>query len=131
MKKTHDATSCKGKDNEMSVDCDDNDDTVYIEEAVYAPIRYKISQPTYYTEPYLIGATEITPGIDRSEYELRRKNYSGKLPKESTLILASNPECKFSADGQFKYRQDATFNYFTGLQEQYTLAILTKDYVGK
>lgn len=128
MKKSDDRV-LNGQSNETNVDDEDID--VYIKESVYGKIKYKINQPTYYTEPYLINETEITPGIDRSEYELRRKKLFCKLPKESTIILASNPECKFSADGSHKYRQDATFNYFTGLQAPYSLAILTKDCVGK
>ena len=131
MKKTNDIIISNGQSNETSVDCNDEMEQVYIKEAQYGPIKYRINQTSYFCNNNLIGETELTPGIDRSEYELRRKRLFCKLPKQSTLILPSNPECKFSADGAYKYRQDATFNYFTGLQAPYSLAILTKDCVGK
>ena len=121
---------------ESSLDCDLNledcrdEEEIYIEAAKYGVVKHKINQSTFYNEPHLIKENEITPGILRSEYELRRKRLFHKIPKESMIILASNPECKFSLDGQYKYRQDSSFNYFTGLQEAFSLAVLTKDIVG-
>lgn len=103
---------------------------VYIKPAIYESITHRLSQPTFGYEPHLIKEDEITPGIPRKEYEDRRHRLFVKLPIDSCLILASNPEPRFNHDAKHSFRQNADFLYFTGLQEANSMAIFTKDAAG-
>lgn len=99
----------------------------YIPRAPYSQIKHKMNQPTCYREPHLVKPGELTPGIQRQEYEQRREKLFSKMPHQSVVLLPCNPEAKFSHDGAHRFRQNSTFNYFTGLQESNCLALLTKD----
>ena len=65
---------------------------VQIKPAKYGAISHRLSQPTFAFEPHLIKESETTPGIPRQEYEDRRHRLFEKLPVDSCLILAANPE---------------------------------------
>ena len=108
--------------------CEDLIETpVYIKPSKYGAITHRLSQPTFEYEPHLIKANEITPGICRKEYEDRRHRLFVKLPIDACLILASNPEPRFSHDAKHSFRQNSDFLYFTGLQEANSMAVFCKD----
>eukprot|EP01083_Nonionella_stella_P150428 479179_1 len=128
-RKDHKPSSSNSK-HQLEASEDLEDTPVYIKPPRYGAISHKINQPTHYMEPHLIKPNELTPGISRSEYESRRRRLFSKIPLDSCLILPCNPESKFSVDGKYSYRQNSDFHYFTGVQEAYCLAALSKDAAG-
>eukprot|EP01112_Ceratiomyxa_fruticulosa_P000169 TRINITY_DN10186_c0_g1_i1.p1 TRINITY_DN10186_c0_g1~~TRINITY_DN10186_c0_g1_i1.p1 ORF type:complete len:482 (-),score=86.76 TRINITY_DN10186_c0_g1_i1:242-1687(-) len=85
-----------------------------------------VSQPMHYTHPHLLKPGELTPGIPSTEYAKRRKNFMESIPDHSIVLIPAAKHSYFSRKINYKFRQDASFLYLTGLQEPEGLCVLTK-----
>ena len=63
--------SLSTKNKKKSVNSVPQGNALTIEPPTYGPISHRIGQPSYAYHPHLIRETELTPGIDRNEFEQR------------------------------------------------------------
>lgn len=76
-----------------------------------------LSQPTYYSHPFLMTAAEVTPAITRSEYVSRRRNLATLLPPNSLSIFPSNPQLYMTEDVPYLYHHNTDLYYISGVVE--------------
>lgn len=86
-----------------------------------------ISQPTHFTHPHLLSASEVTPGITREEFVDRRKRLSDALPSHSFSIFPSNSQFYMSEDVPFAYHPNTDLMYTTGVAEPGAILIAHRD----
>ncbi|KDR74526.1 hypothetical protein GALMADRAFT_227592 [Galerina marginata CBS 339.88] len=88
--------------------------------SITKPSEY--GQPVLFSHPHLIQQNEVTPGIQSSDYEQRRRNLMDLLPDKSLAVSVSAP-MKYI----YKYRQASDFWYLTGFEEPDSAVILEKN----
>lgn len=69
---------------------------------------------------------EVTPGISREEYKLRRKRFRDSLPDHSVTIVPSSTRKYMSLDVPYPYHADNDLFYLTGLMERGSVFVLEK-----
>ncbi|ORX92278.1 hypothetical protein K493DRAFT_44579 [Basidiobolus meristosporus CBS 931.73] len=74
-----------------------------------------LGQPSPETHPYLMKEDEITPGISKVEYELRRTKLITSLPEKSKVILFGHRLRYMSHKIFYPFHQNTDFLYLTGL----------------
>lgn len=62
-------------------------------------------------------AAEVTPGISRKEYVLRRNRLSTILPPNSFSIFPSNPQLFMTEDVPYLYHHNTDLYYISGIAE--------------
>jgi len=72
-------------------------------------------QPTPETHPELLQHGEIQPGITSFEFSQRRHQLAHQLPEGGVAILQSAPQTFMAGVIPYPYRQDADFQYLTGI----------------
>ncbi|XP_076060931.1 xaa-Pro aminopeptidase 3-like isoform X2 [Oratosquilla oratoria] len=84
----------------------------------------RVGQPTSHTHPHLVGRGEITYGITREEYALRRLRLIeaiSKVPHHNdehhVIILAGVPRRYMIDKIPYLFRQDTDMLYLSGCQE--------------
>ncbi|KAK4056602.1 aminopeptidase [Microbotryomycetes sp. JL221] len=84
-------------------------------------------QPLPSTHPHLLQPGELTPGIQATEYEQRRRQLVEPLEQGAIVIVAS-ARLKYATGKIFyKFRQDSNFWYLTGWEEPDSALVLVKD----
>ncbi|KAJ2456948.1 aminopeptidase [Coemansia sp. RSA 2424] len=83
-------------------------------------------QPTHETHPELVGSSEVTHGVAKSEYEARRQRLMRDMPPGSALLLFSSRMYFVSPHVFHSFRQDADFFYLTGWNEPDSVAVIEK-----
>lgn len=73
----------------------------------------------------------LQPYIPPSELILRREKISHILPKNTVLILLSNPLIYRNSDVEYPYYQNSNFWYLTGINQPETIFLSLKDTDGK
>lgn len=86
-----------------------------------------LSQPTYFTHPHLLNASQITPGVPRLEYQLRRQRLNEALPPNSLSLFTANPQMYMSEDVPFPYHANTDLLYLTGLYEPGAALLVHRD----
>ncbi|KAJ2908023.1 aminopeptidase, partial [Coemansia aciculifera] len=82
--------------------------------------------PTHETHPELVGPSEATHGVAKSEYEARRQGLVQDLPPGSTLLLFSSRMYFVSPHVFHSFRQDSDFSYLTGWNEPDSVVVIEK-----
>lgn len=72
-------------------------------------------QPTPETHPELLQPGEIQPGITSFEFSQRRHHLAHQLPEGGVAVLQSAPQIFMAGVIPYPYRQDADFQYLTGI----------------
>lgn len=91
-------------------------------------------QPAAQTHPYLMQQGEVTPGITKAEFALRRTRLVEEIAKtpfgsayDNHVILIPSGQKMFMAhDVPYPYRQCSDFLYLCGFQEPNSLLVLEK-----
>ncbi|CAK4082835.1 unnamed protein product [Aphanomyces euteiches] len=91
--------------------------------AVQTRLRHQLAS----RNPFLVGESELVPGIEAVEVQLRRQKAVQLLPPNSLLILNAAEEKYMSHDIPYDFRQDSHFLYLTGLDEPDAVAVLKKN----
>ncbi|KAI9025310.1 peptidase M24, structural domain-containing protein [Phycomyces nitens] len=89
--------------------------------------KRSFGQPTVHTHPYLIGKDDLTPGIPKSEYELRRTILMSSLPKGSTVVSVGYKTRYMTNNIFYQFHQNTDFWYLCGFNEPDSAMILQKD----
>lgn len=79
---------------------------------------FSAGQPVWETHPDLLGKHELTPGITVSEYHQRRARLASLLGQGDIVVLPSAAQQFVSGIIPYPYRQDADFNFLTGIRQQ-------------
>jgi len=98
--------------------------------SVFRPLHQETDlcgQPLHYSHPHLLMPGELTPGIQSSEFEERRKRLLNLLPNNSVAFLAGASLCYMSKDIPYSFRQNSDFLYLTGFQEPDAYMMLEKN----
>ncbi|KAH7105259.1 Creatinase/Aminopeptidase P [Auriculariales sp. MPI-PUGE-AT-0066] len=89
------------------------------------PAPYGQAQPS--SHPHMLQPGEMTPGIQRSEYEARRARLMNTLP-DGSIVVSAAASIKYMSEKIFyKYRQNSDFWYLTGWQEPNAAIVMKKD----
>ncbi|KAK9767280.1 aminopeptidase, variant 2 [Basidiobolus ranarum] len=86
-----------------------------------------LGQPTPETHPYLMKEDEVTPGISKVEYELRRTKLITSLPEKSKVILFGHKLRYMSHKIFYPFHQNTDFLYLTGYNQPDAVTVLEKD----
>ncbi|XP_043676852.1 xaa-Pro aminopeptidase 3 isoform X1 [Vespula pensylvanica] len=104
------------------------------QENVKKILYQKYGQPTFMSHPHLLKDGEVTPGIHRDEFKLRRlklveniKLNSDKTDqyKSQFIIIPSSSKVYMSDKIPYVFRQNTDFLYFCGCQEPNTILVIT------
>ncbi|XP_030649383.1 xaa-Pro aminopeptidase 3 [Chanos chanos] len=96
------------------------------------PSRY-LGQPSPYTHPHLIKEGEVTPGLTRAEFEMRRQRLASLVEAEADrlsspspllVIVLSHPVRYMSNDIPYPFHQNQDFLYLTGVLEPDSALVL-------
>jgi len=89
-----------------------------------------ISQPTAGTHPHLVSPGEVTPGVTRAEYALRRAMLASTIPVGSVALFPSAPLSYISHDVAHTFHQSPDLSYLCGFQEANCLLACSRPVVG-
>jgi hypothetical protein len=92
--------------------------------AAAATRRLVVGQPTPETHPELLRVGEIQPGIAAEEFALRRQQLAERLPDGGVAVLQASRQVFMSGVVPYPYRQEANFQYLTGIQQHGALAVV-------
>ncbi|KAJ2883826.1 aminopeptidase, partial [Coemansia asiatica] len=84
-------------------------------------------QPTHEERPDLVGKNEVTPGINKAEYETRRQNLVSALPRGSTAFVFSSGMFFVSPHVFHGFRQHSDFYYLTGWNEPDSVLVIQQN----
>ncbi|XP_068575003.1 xaa-Pro aminopeptidase 3 [Cebidichthys violaceus] len=99
------------------------------------PPRY-LGQPSPFTHPHLIKHGEVTPGLSRTEYELRRHRLASLIEAQSdrlgpsasssnhVAIVLSHPTRYMTNDIPYPFHQNQDFLYLSGILEPDSALVL-------
>lgn len=102
-------------------------------EVLHATIKRFFGQPAAQTHPHLLQEGEVTPGISRAEFCVRRQRlmeaiWKTKLHKKSVAnhiaLFPSASKSYMTHDIPYPFRQNTDFLYLSGFQEPDSLLIL-------
>lgn len=65
--------------------------------------------------------------IDNLLFKTNRESFVHRLPKNATAILFSNDQYPRNGDQYFKFRQNSDLFYFTGIDQEKTILLLSPD----
>ena len=89
-----------------------------------------IGQPTFQTHPHLFNRDDdLTPGISKSEYALRRTRLGNFYRKIVSRFYSAetSPITRTQSYSHASYRQDSDFMYFTGMMQPHSAMMIIKD----
>eukprot|EP00878_Enallax_costatus_P019010 GHUV01020042.1.p1 GENE.GHUV01020042.1~~GHUV01020042.1.p1 ORF type:complete len:314 (+),score=73.06 GHUV01020042.1:841-1782(+) len=89
------------------------------------PRELVAGQPTHYTHPDVLGPDELAPGIHAKEFAARRRNLARLIPPGSIAIVPAASQVYITGVIPYPYRQDADFQYLTGVHQQAVAIIQT------
>ncbi|WAQ98104.1 XPP3-like protein [Mya arenaria] len=92
--------------------------------------RY-FGQPIVQTHPHLIGQDEVTPGINKQEYQQRRTSLISNVVEKTAesirnhiMIFPSASKVYMTYDIPYPFRQNTEFLYLSGFQEPDSVLVL-------
>ncbi|XP_074553251.1 xaa-Pro aminopeptidase 3 [Halichoeres trimaculatus] len=99
------------------------------------PPRY-LGQPSPFTHPHLIKQGEVTPGLSKSEFELRRHQLASLVEAQAdrlgrsasssshVLVILSHPTRYMTNDIPYHFHQNQDFLYLSGFLEPDSALVL-------
>ncbi|XP_068096314.1 xaa-Pro aminopeptidase 3 [Hyperolius riggenbachi] len=96
------------------------------------PRRY-LGQPSPFTHPHILKPGEVTPGLNQTEYALRRHKLMDLIRKESEMlsqftdhavVILGNPTKYMTSDIPFPFHQHNDFLYLCGFMEPDSILLL-------
>ncbi|OZJ02425.1 hypothetical protein BZG36_04831, partial [Bifiguratus adelaidae] len=89
--------------------------------------KQTFGQPTWRTHPELVKEGEMTPGLSKMEYELRRTKLMASLPYNSVVVCLGYKTRYMSQRVFYPFHQNTDFYYLTGFNEPDSAVILEHD----
>jgi Xaa-Pro aminopeptidase len=85
-------------------------------------------QPHWSSHPHIVSQVgELTPGLLRDQFAMRRATLAKRLPPHSVAMVASYGERIMSNDIPYEFRQSTAFLYLTGFLEPNAMLVLETD----
>lgn len=98
-----------------------------VRQALGSSCRIAAGQPIHETHPELLAEGEIQPGLTGAEFAERRRRLAASLPPGGLALIQSNPETYMAGVIPYPYRQNADFQYLTGIVQPGPIATIESD----
>lgn len=98
-----------------------------VRQALGSSFRIAAGQPIHETHPELLAEGELQPGLTGTEFAERRRRLAASLPPGGLALLQSNPEAYMAGVIPYPYRQNADFQYLTGIIQPGPIATIQSD----
>lgn len=89
--------------------------------------RIVSGQPIPGTHPELLQPGEVQPGITAAEFASRRQALAEQLPAGGLAVIQASPQMFMAGVIPYPYRQEANFQYLTGITQPSTMAIVQSE----
>lgn len=90
------------------------------------PLHQSIGQPSHLTHPHLIKEGQVTVGVSKAEFDLRRTMLMATLPANSIVVVMGH-RLKYRSNNIFyPFHQNPNLYYLTGFDQPDAALILTK-----